>query len=150
MNTSWLWGVSGMFSQSRTGRLGYCGDVSQLNTEERREGKRTFDVKCCPKAISSPCSSACLIVLSCANPLAAIHSLPAQKAHRKLFDHQSTTRSSKPWTHGSMMCKYTKFNNVHTDTTSVGGERSDHVIGHEEAGTARDCMVKRVYLFCDR
>ena len=136
-----------MFLRSRTGRLGYRGDVSQLNTEERREGKHTFDMKCCPKAISSPCLSACLIVLSRVNPPAAIHSLPAQMARRKSFDSQLTTRSSKPWTCGSTTCKYTKFNNVRTDTASVG--RSDHVVGHEEAGTARDCTVKRVYLFCD-
>ena len=103
-------------------KIGLSWGCESIKHRRKAGGERTFDVKCRPKAISSPCSSACLIVLSRANPLAAIHSLPAQKARRKLFDSQSTTRSSKPWTHGSTTCKYTKFNNVRTDTTSVGGK----------------------------
>ena len=84
-------------------------DVSESSTQQKGQEKRTFDVKCRPKAISSPCSSACLIALSRVNPPAAIHNLPAQIARRKSFDSQSTTRSTMPWTRGSMTCKYAKF-----------------------------------------
>jgi hypothetical protein len=41
-----------------------------------------------PKAISSPCSSACLIALSRENSPAETHSLPAQIVRRKSFDSQ--------------------------------------------------------------
>ena len=71
--------------------------------------KRTFDVKYRPKAISSPCSSACLIALSRENPPAAIHRLPAQIARRKSFDSPSKVRSIMPWTRGSTTCRYPKF-----------------------------------------